>query len=525
MSTENKPSRPKIKLPADRTARRIYWLNRMERELEDGTKVVLTPTPEVLAVAIAKCSRSDTPFDQNVYEATEESAASFHEKWVVGFGHGSVAEHAVPSVALEGVSQVIIKILEDSRLCSFTEVSSRYQIFSAQRCEVPTNIANSPLAASYREHMTALFGLYAEALERLDPYMRERFPNDTELKDTVYKSVIKARSCDVARYLLPAAAKAMFGMTANARNWGVAITKLLSSPLSEAQAVGNELMEVLHGGPEMEVELAIKRKPIHTLLKYVAANDYQISLVSDMGELAESITRQASGLSVTAQATPRTPVIMLKDDSEAENRIAAALLAKYSRQPVAFYMEYLRKHAPAGTASEVIAKAMAKRGSHDTPPRELEHADFMHEIVLDYGAWRDIQRHRICTPLNQPLGVDLGYEMPFEIADIGLENEFRSLMQKTVEFHGRMCQSGFGDEAEYVVPMAFRRRLTVSWNLREMFHFIELRSGPKGHPSYRRIAQEAWRTLNETHPDLARHIRVDLSGNTLSTLGAKPKGI
>ncbi|MBI5654815.1 FAD-dependent thymidylate synthase [Candidatus Uhrbacteria bacterium] len=525
MSTE-KTAKPQLKLPADLSERRVYWLNRMERELEDGTKVVLTPNPEVLAVAIAKCSRTDTPFDQNVWDATEESASAFHEKWVVGFGHGSVAEHAVPSVAFEGVSQVIIKILEDARLSSFTEKSSRYQIFSAQRCYVPSDIAQSPLATSYREHMTALFGLYNEALSRLDGYMRQRFPNETGLGDKAYAAQIKGRSCDVARYLLPAAAKTSFGMTTNARNWANVITKLLSSPLPEAQEVGRELIEVLHGGPEMDEELAIKRKPIHTLLKYVDANDYQMSLSRDLGDLAKSIVDQTGSLSsVLNKATSSNPVVMLKDDSETENRVAAALLARHSRHPVAFYLDYLRKHAPTGTAAQIIAKALAKRGPHDAPPREFEHASFMHEIVLDYGAWRDIQRHRMCTPLNQPLGVDLGYDMPIEIKDIGLEAEFHELMMKTTELHARMCQAGFKDAAEYVVPMAFHRRLTLSWNLRELFHFIELRSGSKGHPSYRRIAQRTWHTLAETHPDVARHIRVDLSDTTTSTLGAKPKGI
>lgn len=524
MSPE-KTAKPQIKLPADRSERRIYLLNRMERELDDGSRIVLTPTPEVLAVAIAKCSRSDTPFDVNVYDATAESAAKFHEKWVVGFGHGSVAEHAVVSVALENVSKVVIKILEDARLSSFTEVSSRYQIFSALRCVIPPDIAQSPLAASFREHLAALFGLYNEALSRLDPYMRERFPNDSELGDKAYAAQIKARSCDVARYLLPLASKASFGMTGNARNWASAITKLLSSPLPEAQEVGNELLVALRGEIDMDEELAIKRKPIHTLLKYVAPNDYQMSLVRDLGDLAQSITVQSAGLTARSTATADRPVVMLKDDPEAENRIAAALLSRYSRQPVALFMEYLRKQAPTGTAAGVIAKALAKRGPHDPPPREFEHADFMHEIVLDYGAWNDIQRHRICTQLNQPLGVDLGYDMPTEIADVGLDGEYRGLMQKTVEFHERMCHSGFSDAAEYAVPYAFRRRITLTWNLRELFHFIELRSGPKGHPSYRRIAQETWRTLAETHPDVARHIRVDLSDSNVSTLGAKPKGI
>ncbi len=524
MKDETQAARPKLKLPADTTARRVYWLNVMERELEDGTRVTLRPTPEVLAVAIAKCSRSDTPFDQNVYEATEESAAAFHEKWVVGFGHGSVAEHAVASVALENVSQVVVKIIEDARLSSFTEKSSRYQIFSTQRCVVPPNVARSAQAQGYRDYTSALYGLYHEALGRLDPYMREKYPNETGMKEGVYNSVIKARSCDVARYLLPAAAMAQFGVTANARNWAAIITKLLSSPHPEAQEIGRELIEVLHGGPEMDDEKAIKRKPFRTLLKYADFNPYQASLRDDLGQLAKDISRDATGWSAF-RATAERPVVLLDDDAEAEHRIAAALLARHSDMSAGYYLHYLRKIAPADASRRVIDEALAKRGPHDAPPREFEHATFSHEILLDFGAWRDIQRHRICTPLNQTLGVHEGYEFPPELADVGLEEDFRKMMQRAAEFHARLVQNGLAAEAEYAVPMAYRRRMFVTWNLRELFHFIELRSGPKGHQSYRRIAQETWRTLDAAHPDLAKHIRVDLSGTTLSTLGAKPKGI
>jgi thymidylate synthase ThyX len=524
MKDNTQAARPKLKSLADPTVRRVYWLNSMERELEDGTRVTLRPAPEVLAVAIAKCSRSDTPFDQNVYEATEESAAAFHEKWVVGFGHSSVAEHAVASVALENVSQVVIKIIEDARLASFTEKSSRYQVFSAQRYVIPPRVAHSAQAQSYRDYMSALYRLYQETINRLDPYMREKFPNETGMKEGVYTSVIKARSCDVARYLLPAAAMTSFGVTANARNWAAIITKLLSSPHPEAQEIGRELIEVLHGGPDMDDEKAIKRKPFRTLLKYTDFNPYQASLHDDLGKLAKEISCNATGWS-TFRATSERPVVLLDDDAEAEHRIAAALLTRHSNLPIGHYLHYLRKIAPANTSLRVIEQALAKRGPHDAPPREFEHATFSHEILLDFGAWRDIQRHRICSPLNQTLGVHEGYEFPPELADIGLEDDFRKTMQRAADFHARLVQNGLAAEAEYVVPMAYRRRMFVTWNLRELFHFIELRSGPKGHQSYRRIAQETWRTLDAAHPDLAKHIRVDLSGTTLSTLGAKPKGI
>jgi len=242
-----------------------------------------------------------------------------------------------------------------------------------------------------------------------------------------------------------------------------------------------------------------------------------------MRQLADKILRDASG--VGPKATPEQPVVLLNDEPLAEARVAAHILARFSHLPFAAIFNHLRKQEPSGEASRVITAALEKRGTHDAPPREFEHAVFAHEIIVDYGAWRDIQRHRICTPLNQVLDVSLGFDVPAEITEIGLAEEFRTIMQRSADFHHQMLEAGLGSEAEYMVPMAFRRRMIVTWNLRELFHFIELRSGPKGHPAYRRVAQETWRTLHETHPDLARHIRVDLSGASSSTLGAKPKGV
>lgn len=514
---------PQLVVDYSPNERRVYWLNRMKRELTDGRQILLEPEPELLAVAIAKCSRSGSRFDQNVFDTTLAKAASFHEKWVVGFGHGSVAEHAFASVALENISQVAIKVVEDCRLASFTETSSRYQVFSADRNYFPRTIKESPLAQEYLDYLRELYETYYLVLERVKPLMLERHPRLPDQKEAAYAQVIKAHSCDVARYLLPSAALAQFGVTMNAREWCRAIIKLLSSQHEEAHEIGQELIRVLHGGPEMDDETAIKEKPLRTLLKYANRSEYEAISPDRLAQLATKVLEGAP--ETEPQATSECRVVMLRDDDQAEVTVAAALLAKNGHAPFARYMQALRKGTAGITPAAVIAQALETRGAHEAPLREFEHARFMHEIVIDYGAWRDIQRHRILSPINQTLDASLGYDMPAEVAEIGLEREYRAAMEKSAAMHTKLCQHGLVAEAEYVITMGYRRRIMVSWDLRELFHFIELRSGAKGHPSYRRIAQRVWHTLNSTHPEIARHIRVDLSENTVSTLGAKPKGI
>ncbi|MDD5438150.1 MAG: FAD-dependent thymidylate synthase [Patescibacteria group bacterium] len=523
MPSIDEVKKAKLIQPADPTTRRIYWLNHFRTKREDGEAVELRPTPEQLAVAVAKCSRSSTPFDQNVDDVSLEKAAEFHEKWVVGYGHSSVAEHAVASVAFQNIPQTIIKILEDNRLASFTEVSSRYQVFTRQRVGIPKSLAQSQFADRVNQLFDHLYNLYDECYALLDPIFRERQAQG-DMPDAAYKATIKAMTCDRVRYLLPAAALAALGMTANARVWEKAIIKLLSSADPLAQQIGDEIKSVLRGFASLDRDQALKHFPLPTLLKYADPSQYMAGLPSKMTELASEILaeRQTETKEYAVGATAENPVVCTYDDNLTEMRISSALLSRYAKIPMEQALNIVSRDKP--LQEKIIKAALEERGPHDIPPREFEHAWFQHEIVMDYGAWRDIQRHRICTQTNQPLGTDLGFDIPDEIGEIGKAKEFAEVMDEARQLNRDILAAGMVAEAQYVVPMAYRRRLLVSWNLRELFHFIELRSGKKGHPSYRRIAQEIWRLLDESHHMIASFIRVDLSQENISTLGAKPKG-
>lgn len=512
--------KPKLRQPAEPAARRVYWMNRMNVEREDGEHLALSPTPEQLAVAIAKCSRSSTPFDQNVDDVTLEKAADFHEKWVVGFGHGSVAEHAVASVAIQNIPQVVIKILEDTRLASYTEKSSRYVIFTRERVAVPDTLSQSRRSGRVNELFDHLYGLYESLVPEVTTLMQQRFPKKEEMSDAEYKAATKGRVCDVVRYLLPAAATASLGMTANARIWEHAIIKLLSSADPLARKIGQEIKDVLKGNELLDKDRALREKPLPTLLKYAEPHAYLTNVPSELAKLSKELV--PDGKTSGEKASPDQPVVMLRDDLGAELHVAAALLARFGREPYSAALEKLTGDRAA--VERVLRAALEMRGLHDAPLREFESAWFQHEIVMDYGSWRDVQRHRMCCQINQELGVDLGYDIPEPVYALGRENEFKKVLDEAAAVHAQLINDGLKIEAQYVVPMAYRRRLIVGWNLREIFHFVELRSSRKGHPSYRRIAQEVWKTVQKNHPLIASFIRVDFSTDTLSTLGEKPKG-
>ena len=505
----------KLTQPQNPNQQKIYWLNQINTSREDGTPVELKPTPEQIAVAIAKCSRSSTPFDQNIDDVSTEKAAEFHEKWVVGYGHSSVAEHAVSSVAFQNIPQPVIKILEDSRLASFTEKSSRYQIFTRDRVAIPETLQNSIFAKEVNELFDELYRLYDECYILLKPIMQKRAPQN--ISEGAKKAIIKAMICDRTRYLLPAAALGSLGMTTNARVWEHVIIKLLSSADPLAQKIGQELKTVLKGQEYLDKEQALENFPLPTLLKYAEYNPYISETPQKLSNLIQEKIKK-----IPEKEYQNNLVKIIFDDISAEDKIASNLLAKYGQLDIQKALQIIKKDPD--LAKNLIHQALKNRGEHDAPLREFEHANFQHEIIIDYGAWRDIQRHRLCTQSNQPLGTDLGYEIPPEIKEINKYQEFQYILEKAKDLHKKIFAYGLKAEAEYVVPMAFRRRVIISWNLRELFHFIELRSSKKGHPSYRHIAQEVWKTINRTHPFLASYIRVDFDKNENSTLGNKPKG-
>lgn len=453
-------------------------------------------SPEVRAVIFAKCSRSPESFEDISKELTEKKSAEFHEKWVVGYGHGSVAEHAILSIAMENVSILATKVIEDNRLASYTEKSTRYQVFDRDRYYKPNKIMNDPeLGALYEKTGNLLFDTYTELVEPMKEYMRKKYPKKEGVPDKLYENVTKARACDEIRYLLPTATLTNLGMTINARNLEYAISKFLSHPLDEIKELGEEIKKVGLGVTP-------------TLIKYADYNEY----IAKTDKKFEEFDRE---LFKDAKPQNKAEVEIVDFDPLAENKLVAALLYKQSRLPYHQIMEKV-KGMSQEEKEKIIDEAMKNRGPHDRPPRELEHIYYTFDILMDYGAFRDVQRHRICTQTNQKVTIAHGYDTPKAIIDAGFEDKFKNCMETAAETYEKIYEK-YPDEAQYIVPLAYRKRTLFTWNLRELHHFIPLRSSKAGHWSYRHIAQLCYDKLMEIHPVLAKYIRVNKDGDTMHT--------
>ncbi len=160
-----------------------------------------------------------------------------------------------------------------------------------------------------------------------------------------------------------------------------------------------------------------------------------------------------------------------------------------------------------GMGSEIrrsLAESLlAGRGPHDVPPRLLEHSVYTFDAVMDQGAYLEVKRHRMMTQSAQRLSADLGYTVPRKMAEAGLEGQYRQAMERAAEAHAQLAAEN-PEAAAYVVPNGFRRRVLMTLNLREAYHFCELRSAPNAHFSVRRIALRMAELIREVHPLLGQ---------------------
>jgi thymidylate synthase ThyX len=426
----------------------------------------------------------------------QEKARQFHEKWVVGYGHASVAEHAVVHLAIEDVSIIATKIIEDTRLASYTEKSTRYVLFDGEKfCRVP-RLMHSPHATLYENTVRFLLDTYVALVPWVVDSIKSRVPRRTAQGERAYETACQAKAYDLLRYLLPTATLTNLGLTINARALEHLLTKLLSDPLEEVRDIGAMMKH--------EAE-----KVVPTLLKYANHNAYLAETAQAMRQLGQDVLAKDGSLETPAVTLVRFPV-------DAEEQLAAAILYGYTGTPWLQIVERVGKLS-AEARARIIDAYLVRRGPHDQPLRALEHLYYTFDIVLDYGAYRDIQRHRMATQTRQSLSTRYGYSVPDDIVAYGLGDAFRTCMQRAADAYDRIAE-GYPLEAQYVLPLAYRTRVLFTWNLRELFHFIQLRSAKQGHFSYRRIAQQVYAEIERVHPALARYIRVDQADYQLGRL-------
>ncbi len=441
------------------TNRRVYLLDNQKLK------------PETIAVTFAKTSRSPQSFDQIATELSDEKSAQFHERWVVGYGHASVSEHAVLHIAIENISRLAAECLESNRLASYTEKSSRYQVWDEDCLVIPPEIKGNVLEPLYCQTMRTLFSKYKSALSILYETLENKAKHQGE---AITERELRSKCMDACRYYLPAAATANVGVTINARSLEHALRKMLSHPLQEVHQLGEEIKQV-----------ASEQLP--TLLKYVDAVPYW--------QQAEERT-SAIALAENNVGKDKNWCTLIDYDEQYEKHILTSLIVHYGQISYGQAEKMLESFSNAQVQT-LLNILFGKLETHDTPLRELEYSNFIFDLLMDQGAYYEFKRHRMMTQSAQPLSPYHGYAIPKLISAAGLDTDYREAMELANSTYQEIKRT-FPAVAAYVIPNGYNRRILASFNLRSAIHFISLRTAPNAHFAIRRIANRLAEEIKNT---------------------------
>ncbi len=456
-------------------------------------------------------TRSGEEGEQEASLVGVERAERLYERVFVEFGDDSVAQLGGVHLACEQASNLLTKVLERGRLMAYLEQSTRYIAYNAR---LPTGryryyrgpeILSSPLGARYVGDMDQMFDSYSSLLEKLLGYLPARHPKDPGDSDFVHRQALRAKALDLARGLLPAATLSSVGIYGTGQAFESLLIRMRSHPLAEARSYAElmltELRKVIpsylrrvddptRGGSQSryleqtrESTLQVAKETLSSLRDLGGRSLRSTSRTSEVAKswVDESIAAVASEVGAHVSLTDFDP--------QGENKVIAAMLYAASNLSDAALLAAVEEMSDEERAEVVRAYVGERRNRREKPGRAFERTSYRFDIVSDYGAFRDLQRHRMLTIEWQSLGTWLGYVVPDEVVEAGLERGYRHCLEISGALYDDMLKEIPG-EAQYAVSFAYHLRYVMQMSAREAMHLIELRSSPQGHSSYRWLVQQ-----------------------------------
>ncbi len=430
-----------------------------------------------------------------------ERAEQLYEKVFVEYGDDSVAQLGGVHLACEQSSNVLSKVLEWGRLMSYLEQSTRYIAYNNRlesghyRYYRPPEILDSSLGARYVGDMDRVFDTYGELLPAMQAWVGERYPQEPGDSDFVYRQATRAKALDALRGLLPAASLSNIGIYGTGQAYEQLLLRMRAHPLPEARQYADMMLtelrkvipsflqrvDIAERGGEWTAYLADTRDATARVVERLWGDE------GDVGEPGLSSSTDTGGIS---------EVTLLDFDPDGEEKVLVAACFSHLRCSEAEAARRVRRLGHDDKVALLAAYVGDRRNRRHRPGRALERTDYRFELVTDYGAFRDLQRHRMLTIEWQRLGISLGYDMPEMVAEAGLGDGYTEAIGRAEDLF-RDLSPEFPEQASYAVALAHRIRYVMQCNAREAMHLIELRSGAQGHPAYRRVAQEMHRAIGE----------------------------
>ncbi|TBR11950.1 MAG: thymidylate synthase [Candidatus Nitrosotenuis sp.] len=445
----------------------------------------------------------------------------FYNKVLVEYGDDSVAELGIAQIAIEGISNIAVKKIEDRRIgMSYLEKSSRYVAWDKKTngeykfYRDPT-IMSSKFADRYAESCNLDFDVYSKNIQPMINYVREKEPianlkfkdsasgkevsfanlkNESDIKSAtfIYNASTKAKALDILRGLLPASTLTNVGVTGNGRAFEYLLTILFGSSLEEEQMLAKKIKH--------ELDTTIKSFVRRSDDKYgIIMQEYLKKLQKTGLVLAKKVHAKAVG--------PRVHLAESESESGAINKIVSAAMYEQSRG--SSYQDILsavKKMSSLEKIKIINTFAKLRQNRRQRLPRAFEMTQYTFDIIGNFGMFRDLHRHRVLTLERQLLTADHGYVIPKEIAETGMEKEYKECMSFSKQVFDSM-RAKHPEQSQYVVNFAYNYPFFMRLNLREAAHLIELRTIPQGHIDYRQVAQKMFLAIKKTHPNLSKTIK------------------
>lgn len=466
--------------------------------------------PEKSAYALARYSRSPDSIENSIKWVHGHSSEKFWEQFYFDYGHASIADLGHIIVCFEEITELAAIRLEDEQVWDGQAKSSRYQNFASSGWYVPDAIHGSETEGTYHGILRSLGEIYRQLHQPLVTFLSDREPRPDSMKPGDYERTIAARAFDVTRYLLPLASRTNVGQVVSIRTLEKQITRLLSSQLPELRMIGEDLRDACQRPPmnlwgELSGQTAGLSEPMApTLARHAKANEYQSTVYTDLARYAKDAL-QETGLDQPANWGKQEPVDLI-DQHEPLDETVATLLYRVSQAPYRRILEVVRDW-PEKRKQEALSVALAKRGPYDELIKEFRSGyAFTFDVLMDIGGWRDMHRHRRCQQIQQNFTTVHGYDVPPPLVQAGLESEYRQSMD-AVRADIEQLKKVNAEAGLYAIPFGFKVRCLFKMDFAEAEYIAKLRSGVKGHWSYRTIAWLIKQKLAERYPSLGVHVQ------------------
>jgi thymidylate synthase ThyX len=419
-------------------------------------------------------------------------AAKLYETIFLGYGDDSVAQLGGAHVACEWVSNVLTKVLQRPRLAAYLEQSTRYIAYDAPMPAPPGGYRyyrDAELGPRYTAAMDELFSIYARALPAVAAWADGEFPRAPDEPASAHARAIKAKALDLVRGLLPASSLSHMGIFATGQSYEQLILHLLAHPLPEARACGQMILTELQA-------------VMPSFLTRVQRPDRGGQWVGYLQQRTAAGARWAQRLELGQEGDGGPSVALLSVHGDEDDLLAALLFEHVacSERDLRDAVGALGAEARAALLADLVGERSNRR---HRPGRGFEAVRYRFEIVADYGAFRDLQRHRMLTVQWQPLTPDLGAGVPEQVQLAGAGDEYRRALDISQREYARLVDAGLAAAAPYALCLGYRIRFVLDLNAREAMQLIELRSGREGHPSYRAVAHEMHAQIAAVHPGVA----------------------